>query len=136
MKPLTVVIADDHPEFRKYLANFIKRLKGVEVVARVRDGFEAISAAELLHPDVMLLDITMLDISGLEAATQIKEKYPETKVVFVTVHDGQTYKALAEILHVDGFVCKSTLEEKLPGMLKVFKEKRNGQKETVEYPTI
>lgn len=124
MEPLRIVIADDHSAFRDRLAEFLKNRKELAVVGQARDGFEAVTVTQILHPDLILMDIRMPDMSGLEAAKQIKATCPGTKVVFVTLHEEKTYRLMGEIIGVDGFVSKSAIAKDLPKVLREMKVMR------------
>jgi len=121
MRSLKILIADDYEPFRIELAEFLKSQEGFEVSAEVRDGLEAIALIPVLRPDIVLMDIGMPRLNGIEAARKIKEEFPHTKIVFVTVHEDVTYKAMAEMLHVDSYVCKSSLKQDLPKVLSEIK---------------
>src|SRR5258707_13680884 len=114
MDPLKILLADDNEEFRASLADYLNQQTGVAVVGQVGDGMGAIYSTHTLRPDLILMDITMPGMSGLEAARQIKVFAPSTKIVFVTIHEDKTYQALAEVLGVDGSVCKSSVNKDLP----------------------
>jgi DNA-binding NarL/FixJ family response regulator len=85
MSPLTVVIADDHPIFREGLATAIGSLDGVEVVGQAASGAEAVDAAQRLAPDVVLMDLHMPEVNGIEATRQIAETAPSTAVLVLTM---------------------------------------------------
>jgi DNA-binding NarL/FixJ family response regulator len=92
-------------------------MAGLEVIGEAGNGAEAIHYTQTSHPDLILMDISMPIMSGFEAARHIKEDAPSTKIVLVTIHDNSTYQALATLLQVDGFVCKSSLKKDLPKVL-------------------
>ena len=117
MRFLRILIAADHEGFREEVAKYLKAQQGVEVVGKADNGIDAVSQARSLHPDLILMDISMPVMSGLEAARQIKEAAPEIKVVFVTIHEEGTYQSLAKVLGVDGFICKTDLKRELPKMI-------------------
>jgi len=83
---MRVLVADDHSLFRDGIISLLEAA-GFEVVGQVGDGQAAVEAALRLRPDVVLLDITMPQMSGLEALRLIKAKRPETQVVMLTVSD-------------------------------------------------
>lgn len=114
---MKILIADDYHPFRTGLAQAIGKYEGLEVVGQARDGMEAIILAKSCKPDVIFLDISMPNVNGLEAARQIREQCPESKIVFVTVHTEETYRALAKILAVDGYIAKGELSAELPGLI-------------------
>jgi len=121
MRRLKVLIVDDNELFRKVLAKFMKRQPNFQVIGQARDAHEAIALNQSLHPDLVLMDISMPGMSGVEAARLIKEHHPDTKIVFVTIHESETYQTLTEVLEVDGFVCKSYLKRDLPRVLQQLK---------------
>jgi len=117
MVQFKILLADDNEEFRASLAEYLNQQPGVAVVGQVGDGMAAVYSTHSLRPDLILMDISMPGMSGLEAERQIKVFSPATKIVFVTIHEDKTYQALAEVLGVDGFVCKSSVKHDLPGVL-------------------
>jgi DNA-binding NarL/FixJ family response regulator len=82
---LTVVIADDHPIFREGLATAIGSLEGVDVVGEAGTGAEAIDAVQRLAPDVVLMDLHMPEVNGIEATRRIAESSPSTAVLVLTM---------------------------------------------------
>src|SRR5258706_9424621 len=107
--PLKVLIVDDHEWFRKEIRSFLEHHVGIEIIGEASDGLEAVSYAKVLLPDLVLLDISMPRMNGFEAARQIKEYLPTIKIVIVTIHENETYQAFAELMNVEGFICKSSL---------------------------
>jgi len=86
-----VLIADDHPIVRDGLRMLLEAQSDMEVVAEAVNGEEAVARTAELQPDVVLMDVTMPVLNGIEATKIIKEKYPEVKVLALTVHDSQDY---------------------------------------------
>lgn len=124
---IRAVIVDDNEMFRSELVEYFGSQSGFEVIGQSNDGADAIMMAQTLHPDLVLMDISMPRISGVAAALKIKQYSPETKVVFVTIHEDPTYQAIAESLHMDGYVCKRTLKDSLPIALQRVKEEIMGR---------
>ncbi|MFC1996789.1 response regulator [Chloroflexota bacterium] len=85
-KPMRVVVADDHSLFRDGITSLLEAA-GYEVVAQSSDGQGAVEAVQSTHPDLVLLDISMPKMDGLEALQLIKAEFPETHVVILTVSD-------------------------------------------------
>lgn len=83
---MRVLLADDHSLFRDGVRSLLEA-RGVEVVGEAGDGAQAVEAALRLRPDVVLMDITMPQMDGLEATRAIKARLPETKIVMLTVSD-------------------------------------------------
>jgi len=86
-KKITIVLADDHPLVRKALRDVLEKQADFEIVAEAGDGEEAVKIATELVPDVVLMDITMPELNGIEATRQIKAKCPNIAVLVLTVHD-------------------------------------------------
>lgn len=87
MKPIRILIVDDHTLFRSGLKLALQRHEGFEVVGEAGDGLEGIKRATQLRPDVVLLDLHMPGVGGLEALRLLREDVPETQVVMLTVSE-------------------------------------------------
>jgi two-component system response regulator NreC len=83
------LIADDHDVVRAGVRRLLEKEPGCEVYGEAADGREAVVLAENLQPDVAVLDLTMPELNGLEAARQIKGRFPEIEVVMLTAHDDE-----------------------------------------------
>ncbi len=91
MSKIRVLLADDHTIVRQGLRSLLDSHKDIEVVGEAKDGRHAIEKAEQLIPDIVVLDITMPNLNGIEATRQIKKLNPEIKVIVLTVHDNEEY---------------------------------------------
>src|ERR1700732_3780115 len=88
-KNIRILIADDHDVVRAGVRLLIEKQPGWEVCGEAANGREAVALAEKFQPDVAVLDITMPELNGLEAARQIKRRMPEVEVVMLTAHDSE-----------------------------------------------
>src|SRR5215469_6364638 len=84
MRTTKILVVDDHRQWRSMLRTLLEANSGFQVIAEAVNGFEAIEKAAQLHPDVVLLDIGMPLLNGLEAAPKIRRVSPGSKIVFVT----------------------------------------------------
>jgi DNA-binding NarL/FixJ family response regulator len=113
MNRIKVLIADDHRDFRRVVREFLDRIPNVSVVGEATNGGEAIAQVELLIPDVVLMDISMPQMNGLEATRIIKQRWPETKVLIATTYDDPTYRMQALEARADGYILKGSLKPSL-----------------------
>ncbi len=91
MSTIRVLIADDHTVVREGLRALLTAQPDIEVVGEARDGEEAVSETEKLQPDIVLMDITMPGMNGLEATSHIKQQSPEVKILVLTMHESDDY---------------------------------------------
>jgi DNA-binding NarL/FixJ family response regulator len=112
MKKPRVLIADDHSIL---LAGLKKLVEGAyEVVGTVEDGRALIEAAERLKPDLILMDISMPLLNGLDAARQLKKLVPDSKLLFLTMHSSPTYATEAFKAGANGYLLKQSAASELP----------------------
>jgi len=104
--PIRILIVDDHLVIRKGLRALLGADPEIEVVGEAGDGREAVRQAERLLPDVVLLDISMPEEGGLEAARKLREKLPKTAVLFLTMHEDESLLHEAISAGASGYVVK------------------------------
>lgn len=104
---IRILVVDDHPIVRHGLKSLLKENVDWEVVAEAADGAEAVELAELLSPDVVILDLSMPRMHGLEACRRIRSKNPECEVLIVTQHDSPQMAREAAQWGAKGYVVKS-----------------------------
>ena len=104
-----VLIADDHDIFRYTLSRLVENLPRLELVGAAVDGPEALKLAAVLRPDLVLMDLDMPGLSGLEAAARIRESAPAVRVLIVTCDDSEEARAACLAQGADGFVSKDRL---------------------------
>jgi DNA-binding NarL/FixJ family response regulator len=113
VKATRVLVVDDHALFRKGVASLLRDTEGFTVVGEARDGREAVAKAQALTPDVVLMDVYMPGMDGLEAARRITQAVPSVRIVMLTVseEDRNLFEALKAGAH--GYLLKSVEPEEL-----------------------
>ena len=113
MNRIRVLLAEDHTIVRKGLRSLLDDETEIEVVGEAEDGQQAIELVQRVQPDVVLMDITMPVLNGLEATRQIKKLFPQVKVVVLTVHSTEEY--IFQILRAgaSGYVVKQAAVSEL-----------------------
>jgi two-component system, NarL family, response regulator DegU len=91
MKKTKIVIIDDHQLFREGVKRILDFEENFEVVAEGDDGKQAVELVEQYNPDVVIMDINMPDVNGVEATRKLIEAYPDTKVIILSIHDDESY---------------------------------------------
>jgi DNA-binding NarL/FixJ family response regulator len=113
MSKIRVLIADDHALMREGVRALLASATDIEVVGEAADGREAIERCGKLRPDVVLMDIAMPGLGGLEAALQIRKDVPETKVLVLTQYDDPEYVSRFLKAGVAGYVLKKAAGHEL-----------------------
>ena len=113
MSKLKVLLADDHAVVRKGLRFVLERDGNVEVIGEAADGREAVKLAERLTPQVVVMDIAMPNLNGIEAAAQILKKNPRIGVVILSMYSDEGYLVRALSAGAKGYLLKDSAEEDL-----------------------
>jgi DNA-binding NarL/FixJ family response regulator len=113
MDNIKVLLVDDHQIIRDGIRSLLSYAEGIEVVGECSDGLEAISCAVSEKPDVILMDINMPKINGIDATKKIITNNPDSKILVLTVHDELAY--ISKMLHAGslGYVLKTTNKAEL-----------------------
>ena len=105
-KKVRVVIADDHAIIREGLRSLISSAKDFEIVGEAEDGRQAMESVETLKPDLVLTDLSMPEMDGIDLIKAVKKRSPQTKVVALTVHRGEEYILAALKAGADAYILK------------------------------
>ncbi|HLF98213.1 MAG TPA: response regulator transcription factor [Methylococcaceae bacterium] len=108
-----ICIAEDHTILRAGLRALLASHPEVEIVAEAADGLELLSAVQKHHPDLVLLDLSMPRLHGLEAIKEIKQRNPQIRIVVLTMHDTEEYVLAALQGGAEGYVLKENTEGEL-----------------------
>jgi two-component system response regulator DegU len=108
MNKINIVLADDHVLVRKGIMAMLESDSEINVVGEAGNGNEALASAKALHPDILLLDIRMPEMSGLEAAAKLRSYSPGTKAVILSMHDSEDYVIEALNAGAYGYLLKDT----------------------------
>jgi DNA-binding NarL/FixJ family response regulator len=106
MMTLRVLVVDDHPAFRRALTSALRMVEGFEVAGEAGGGVAACREAAAIQPDVVLMDLSMPDLSGIEAMKQIHEREPQLPVVILTAHADPGVEKEAREAGASGFLAK------------------------------
>ena len=118
--PLRVLIVDDNESIRRSICQILHSEADIEVVCEAADGADAVNKIRQHHPDVVLLDITMPTMNGLEASAIIKREFPSVQVLIVSQHDAREFHWAARVTGASGYVIKSKVaSELLPELRKI-----------------
>jgi DNA-binding NarL/FixJ family response regulator len=106
MSPYTVVLADDHAMFREGIRKIIERIEDVQISGEANDGLELLEFLKKSTPDLVILDISMPNLRGLEAIREIKKLYPPVSILVLTMHRKKEFIRQALADGADGFLLK------------------------------
>ena len=116
--PTRIVIVDDSQLYRRTIYSILQKRTGLQVVAEAGDGLAGIQAVEKHKPDVVLMDINMPVMDGIDATHIITTKFPDTKVIVLTMHTDETFSDRAHKAGARLFLAKDCGKEKLFSAIK------------------
>src|SRR5947208_2943450 len=107
MRTIRVLLADDHELVRAGIRSLLVNLHGVEVVGEAGDGHRALELAQQLRPDIVLMDIMMPGLNGLEATARVVKEFPQTRVVVLSMNATEEYVLQALRAGASGYLLKN-----------------------------
>lgn len=108
MKPIKIIIADDHTMFLDGIAALLEKEQEIEVVAKAENGIEALRILEKTAVDLVILDLSMPEMDGIDLAKNIKKKYPEIKTLVVSTHSNTQIISRLIRIGINGYLLKNT----------------------------
>jgi two-component system, NarL family, response regulator DegU len=108
MEKINIVLADDHVLVRKGIKAMLESDTDIQVIGEANNGSEALEIAKKLHPHILVLDIRMPEMNGLEAAANLEKYAPDTKAVILSMHDSEEYVMQALDAGAYGYLLKDT----------------------------
>jgi DNA-binding NarL/FixJ family response regulator len=123
--PYRIVLADDHLLLRQAIKNSIEDVPGLKVVGEVSDGLELLEFLKTTITDMTILDISMPRLQGIEAAREIKGRYPQVKIIILTMHKSKFHLREAVVAGVDGYLIKEDALADLISAINTIREGRN-----------
>ena len=113
MKRITVLLAEDHQIVREGFRSLLEHERDIEVVGEAENGRQAVQLTRKLRPAVVVMDIAMPLLNGLEATRQIRKDFPDTRVLLLSAHSDDAYVEQAALLGAAGFLLKQTSSQHL-----------------------
>ena len=113
VKHLRILVVDDQPYVRRAIRSLLESKHDWEICGEASDGHEAIEKTGELHPDVIVMDMSMPKLNGLEATRYIHEFYPDSSVVILTLHDFPDLPRMAREAGAKGYVLKGSSSQLL-----------------------
>ncbi len=113
LSAVRILLVDDHNVVRRGLRALLESRQGWQICGEASNGREAVELTKKLNPDVVVMDISMPELNGLEAARQIRKNVPDTAVLIFTLHDSEQMAREAKDAGAHGYVLKSGLESDL-----------------------
>ena len=110
---LSILLAEDHTILREGLRALLSADPNFEIIGEADNGREAVRCVEKLGPDLLLMDLSMPRMSGMDAISEIKKRYPQTKIIALTVHKTEEYLLSTLQAGVDGYVLKDATHDEL-----------------------
>ena len=113
LEKLRIVLAEDHTILREGLRALLSADPNFEIIGEAQNGREAVRCVEKLEPDLLLMDLSMPRMSGMDAIREIKKRFPEVKIIALTVHKTEEYLLTTLKAGADGYVLKDATHEEL-----------------------
>jgi DNA-binding NarL/FixJ family response regulator len=132
LKPISIVLVDDSPVFLRTAKLFLQQLDGVEVVGTAHGGESGLRESLSLRPDIVLMDLNMPDLHGLDVIPKLREALPATHIIALTMLEEDGYRGVSRAAGAHEFIPKTRMHAELPAAIyrlggRPEPPKRNGQ---------
>ncbi len=124
MKPITVLLVDDHQIVREGFRALLKHEPDILVIGEAETGRAAVQLTGKLRPAVVVMDIAMPSLNGMEATRQIRQQFPDTQVIILSAHSDDAYVEQVIAFGAAGFLLKQTSSEDLPKAIRAVQQGR------------
>ncbi len=118
MKKIRIILADDHTILREGIRSLLENEIDMEIIGEAEDGHQAVKMAGQLKPDVVLMDIAMPRLNGLEATSQLKKLVPDAKILILTMHENEEYIRKVLAAGAMGYILKDAAARELLGAIR------------------
>src|SRR6476620_9646446 len=125
MKRITVLLAEDHQIVREGFRSLLKHEPDIQVVGEAETGRQAVQLTGKLRPAVVVMDIAMPLLNGLEATRQIRKEFPNTKVLILSAHNDDAYVDQVSVLGASGFLLKQASSQILATAIREVQKGKN-----------
>lgn len=123
---INILIVDDNPDFCKRVRDFLEDCPEIKVLGEVNSGEKAISKTRDLKPDLVLMDVRMSGMNGLDATQQLHDEFPSPAIIILSAYDLNEYREAARVRGAKGYVVKMNMaEELLPTIQRVMADQVN-----------
>ncbi len=122
MAKYKIILADDHALFIRGINRLLSEKKNIEVIGEAKDGAELLELLETLQPDMVLIDISMPKVNGIEAVRKIKKLYPEIKILILSMHKSKEYLNSTISAGADGYILKEDSDNELFSAIETVRE--------------
>jgi DNA-binding NarL/FixJ family response regulator len=114
---IRILVVDDNPTFLQAFLQYLCTDPAMLIMGKALNGHDALELAEVLRPDLVLVDLAIPGLNGLEVTKRLKEKPDAPRVIILTVYDHPEYRTHAELAGADGFVAKSQIGEEFLSLI-------------------
>ncbi len=118
---IKLILVDDHPLFREGISARLSMHQGIDIISEAENGRQLLEQLTTCSPDIVMMDINMPDINGMDALEMVKEKYPSIKVIMLSMHDDKEYILNVIRAGAEGYLLKDISgEEMISAIIKVY----------------